>query len=84
MLKNFAIFVKIIAYEGSERNPVMSRVLLTHEIMCRCQVFPQTLQTFGSEILFQFLVHGWLHVFSECCYHPQTPLPTQFEEKLLA
>lgn len=28
---------QIIPYEGSERNPVMSRVLLTHEIMCsRC------------------------------------------------
>ena len=31
--------LQIIAYEGSERNPVMSRVLLTHEIMCRCGGF---------------------------------------------
>jgi len=29
------VFLKIIIYEGQDKNPEMCRVLLTHEIMCR-------------------------------------------------
>jgi hypothetical protein len=29
------LLMKVVAYEGQDKNPEMCRVLLTHEIMCR-------------------------------------------------
>jgi len=40
VMRNYVVdcvvcFLKIIIYEGQDKNPEMCRVLLTHEIMCR-------------------------------------------------
>ena len=45
--------LQVIVFEGQDKNPDMCRVLLTHEIMCRCVHVCEVVQ---SNILFDLNV----------------------------
>ena len=60
------VLLQIIAYEGSERNPVMSRVLLTHEIMCRFATFAISARISPSKC---FHAQIFRPFFSKPCTH---------------
>ncbi|CAL8399293.1 unnamed protein product [Boreogadus saida] len=54
-----------IVYEGQDKNPEMCRVLLTHEIMCRCSLCVSLVHSGGSE-RFMWRLQGACSNYPEC------------------